>query len=248
MSSEPVAMVDEALAREYFPDADPIGQRIVVGEPTDTNSWRTIVGIIGNEKRSPSYRQIGWVERPTVLKPLMQDPPRFASVVTRGASEDLQRAVAAIDNTVAVGATEIMEKRLERFFAYPGFRALLLSAFAVFSVLLAAIGLYGVLSQFVIQRTQEIGLRMAVGARSTDVLRMVAVQIGAPLLLGVAVGLTGAFTLGQSIASLLYGIGGTDPSTLVMTGLALICAAAVAAIVPAQRALRVDPIVALRNE
>jgi ABC-type antimicrobial peptide transport system permease subunit len=77
---------------------------------------------------------------------------------------------------------------------------------------------------------------------------MVAVQIGAPLLLGVAVGLTGAFTLGQSIASLLYGIGGTDPSTLVMTSLALMCAAAVAAIVPAQRALRVDPIVALRNE
>jgi ABC-type antimicrobial peptide transport system permease subunit len=141
-----------------------------------------------------------------------------------------------------------MDSRLSKMFAYPRFRAALLGAFAVFALLLASIGLYGVLGQFVVQRTPEIGVRMAMGARPSDVLRLIARQAGAPLATGLALGLTGASALSHSLASVLYGVQPGDPVTLVVVSLSLIAAGAVAAFVPARRAARVDPMTALRNE
>jgi ABC-type antimicrobial peptide transport system permease subunit len=132
--------------------------------------------------------------------------------------------------------------------AYPRFRAALLSGFAVFAVLLASIGLYSVLGLLVVQRTPEIGVRMAMGAQSSDVIRLIARQAGAPLAAGLGLGILGASALSRSLASVLYGVRADDPVTLVVVSLALISAGAAAAFFPARRAARIDPMAALRNE
>jgi predicted permease len=247
-SSEPVVIVNEALACRYFPNTDPIGRRIALNDPSAKNPWRVIVGVVADEKRAGGFDRVGWAEMPMVLKPLAQNPPRSASIVVRGSGADLRRAVAGIDERAPVGPVETMDTRLSKMLAYPRFRAAILCAFAVFAVLLASIGLYGVLGQFVVQRTPEIGVRMAMGARSSDVLRLIARQAGAPLLAGLGMGLAGASTLSRSLASVLYGVRAGDPVTLVVVSLALIAAGAAAAFFPACRAARIDPMTALRNE
>ena len=180
-SSAPVVIVNEALARRYFPNSDPIGQRIALNDPSETNPWRAIVGVVVDEKGAGGFDHMGWAALPSAFKPLAQGPPHSALVVARGSGIDLRRVVAGMDETAAVGEVETMDKRLGKMLAYPQFRAALLSAFAVFAVLLAAIGLYGMLGQFVVQRTHEIGIRMAMGARPLDVLVLIARQAGAPL-------------------------------------------------------------------
>jgi putative ABC transport system permease protein len=247
-SAEPVAIVNQALARRYFPNSEPIGRRIALNDPSEANPWRVIVGVVADEKRAGGFDRVGWAEMPMVLKPLAQDPPRSASIVARGSRADLRRAVAAIDERAPVGELETMDTRLSRMLAYPRFRAALLSAFAVFAVLLASIGLYGVLWQFVAQRTPEIGVRLAMGARSSDVLRLIARQAGVPLAAGLALGLAGASALSRSLVSVLYGVQAGDPFTLVVVSLALLGAGTSAAYVPARRAARVDPMTALRSE
>jgi putative ABC transport system permease protein len=240
--------VNQALARRYFPNADPIGRRIALGDPSEKNPWRVIVGVVADEKRAGGFDRVGWAEMPMVLKPLAQDPPRSVSIVARGSGADLRRTVAGIDERAAVGQVEPMDTRLSKMLAYPRFRAAILSAFAVFGVLLASIGLYGVLGQFVVQRTPEIGVRMAIGARSSDVLRLIAVEAGVPLAAGLGLGLAGASALGRSLGSVLYGVRASDPLTLVVVSLLLMVAGAAAAFFPARRAARVDPMTALRNE
>ena len=247
-SSEPVAVINDAIAREYFVGEDPIGRRICVGDTGDKNPWRTIVGVVADEKSSRNFHQIGWAERGNVYKPLAQDPPASASVVVRAAGADLQHRIANIDDRVAIGDTEMMEVRFARLLAYPRFRALLLVAFAGFSVLLAAIGLYGVLGQFVAQRTQEIGVRVALGATPGDVIRFIVLQAGYPVTAGLAAGLVGAEAVVRYMGTLLYGVRPTDPRTLGIVSIAMIVVAVLATLLPARRAGRVDPLVALRNE
>jgi putative ABC transport system permease protein len=247
-SSEPVVIVNEALARRYFPNADPIGLRIALNDPSETNPWRVIVGIVADEKRAGGFDRVGWSEMPMAFQPLAQNPERSASIAARGSGAGLRRAVAEIDETAAVGEVETMDARLGRMLAYPRFRAALLGGFAVFAVLLAAIGLYGVLGQFVAQRTQEIGVRMAMGARPADVLWLIACQAGAPLFAGLVLGLAGASALSRSLVSLLYGVQAGDPATFAAVSLALIAAGAIAVFFPARRAAGIDPMTALRNE
>ena len=247
-SSEPVAVINEAIAREYFAGEDPIGKRICIGDAGEKNPWRTIVGVTANEKSSTDYHQIGWAERGIVFKPLPQDPPPAVSVVVSAPGTGLQRRIANIDDRVAIGETQMMEERFERLLTYPRFRSVLLGAFAGFSVLLAAIGLYGVLAQLVAQRTQEIGVRMAMGATRADVLRFIVLQAGYPVLAGLAAGLLAATAAMRYIGTLLYGVRPTDPGTLGTVCIALIVVAGLATLLPALRATRVDPLEVLRNE
>jgi putative ABC transport system permease protein len=247
-SSEPVVIVNQTLAHRYFPNADPIGRRIALNDPTEKNPWRVIVGVVADEKRAGGFDRVGWAEMPMVLKPLAQNPPRSASIIARGSGAELQRVVAGIDERAPVGPVETMDARLGKMLAYPRFRAVLFSAFAIFAVLLASIGLYGVLGQFVVQRTPEIGVRMAMGAQSADVIRLIARQAGVPLAAGLGLGLAGALALSRSLGSVLYGVAAGDPVTLVVVSLGLMSAGAVAAFLPARRAARLDPMAALRDE
>jgi putative ABC transport system permease protein len=248
VSSVPVVLINEAVAREYFPGVDPIGQRICVGDPGEKNPWRTIIGIVADEKSSSNYHQIGWIDRAQVLKPVSQSSPNSVTIAIRGSGATLQTAVREIDDGVAIGDVETMQERLGRVLAFPRFRAFLLGVFAAFALLLAAIGLYGVLRQFVAQRTQEIGVRMALGAQPGDLQRFIVLQAARPVLTGLALGLIGSFMMGRYLTSLLYDVRPGDPTTLLLVCSLLVAVAGLATFLPARRATRVDPMVALRNE
>jgi predicted permease len=247
-----VAIVDEALAKEYFPGGSPIGQRIqIAGEKSP---WLTVVGVAPAEKRSTVYQEMQWVTQPTVFRPLTQGSPVDMMLVARVGREDiplgaaLRRAAAAIDGGVAVGEVRTMRQQLGVYLAYPRFRAVVFGGFAAFALLLASVGLHGVLGQAVSQRTQEIGVRMALGARPADVARMVARQGSGPVLAGLAIGIGCALILGRSLASILYGVKPQDPPTLMCVCMTLLAAAALAMALPARRAARTDPMAALRQE
>ena len=250
-ASEPVAIIDEALARAYFPRSDPIGRRVRIdsGAP-----WVTIVGVVASEKHTIVYQEMNWIDRPTLFRPLAQRPATRVMAAVRTVSESvpigaaLRREVAALDPGHALGEVESMRHSLSQFLAYPRFRAVLLAAFAAFALLLAAVGLEGVLSQLVAQRTAEIGVRMALGARPSDVAALIARQGGVPVAAGLALGLALAVSLARYLSSVLYQVRPRDPLTLALASLLLLAVAALAMAVPARRAARTDPMEALRQE
>jgi putative ABC transport system permease protein len=160
---------------------------------------------------------------------------------------EIQNAAATLDSTVIV-KSELVNDRLARVLLYPRFRAGVLMSFGLGALLLAAVGLHGVLSQLVSQRTPEFGVRRAVGAQTSDLLLLVVRQGGIPVLAGLAVGVASALAFGRILASMLYGIQPTDPLLLAAVSATLLTVAALATAMPARRAARVDPMVALRDE
>jgi len=251
--TEPVAIVNEALVKKYFANEDPIGQHIRYFGAQDP--WLTIVGVIANEKRSTVYQEMSWVETPTVYRPNTQQAPSTPHLLIRTMASDIrlgdivQKLVSGIDPSVPVGDVRTMQQILDKeFLAYPRFRALLLGGFAALALLLAAVGLYGVLAQLVAQRTQEIGVRMALGARSTDVLAALLKEGMQLVVVGVVFGLGASWLLTRFLAALLYGVEAMDPLILAGVSGVLIFASLLATYIPARRAAKVDPMVALRYE
>jgi predicted permease len=250
--SDPVAIVNEALAKKYFPNDNPIGKRIrPTGDPAP-NPWLKIVGVVADEKRSTVYNEMTWVDTPTVYRPLAQHVPAQVSLLIRTGSDqaavvrEIQRKIGTLDPDVPVDNVETVQHLLSGYLAYPRFRAVALGGFAVLALLLALVGIYGVLAQMVAQRTREIGIRMALGATRANILKMIATQgmllIGA----GIVLGLGSVWALTRLLAALLYGISPTDPTTLGLVTLSLFGTALLATCLPARRATRVDPMVALR--
>jgi putative ABC transport system permease protein len=250
-----VAIVDEAMAREYFRGADPIGRRIRIASDERENPWATIVGLAAAVKRTSVFQEVGWGESATIYRPLAQatQDAAVALMVRMNAGAppvgpELERAASEVDSGAAVGTGEATEKSMARVLAYPRFRAVVFGAFAAFALLLAAVGLYGVLNQLVALRRQEIGVRMALGARQADIMRMVALEGGAPVAAGLLLGLGAALGAGRWGAALLYGVHARDPLTLAAVTMALGAATALAIAIPARRASRVDPLDALRAD
>jgi putative ABC transport system permease protein len=252
----PVAIVNEALVRRYLPDGNPIGRQIrYAGEPEPANPWTTIVGVVADEKRPTPYYEMAWADAPVVYRPLSQKAPQNEVTLLLRTNTGpgrsgvaIQPRVARLDPAVVVGSTQPAQGAIARFVAYPRFRAWLLGAFAAVALLLATVGLYGVLSQLVAQRTQEIGVRMALGATRANVLTSV---VGEGMLLaaiGVTIGLVAAFWASRFLASLLFGVAARDPLTWSAVSAVLLAAAFVATYLPARRAATVDPMVALRHE
>ncbi|MGH9668408.1 MAG: FtsX-like permease family protein, partial [Bryobacteraceae bacterium] len=200
------------------------------------------------------YKEMSLVESPELFRPLAQDPPRVISIHVRMEGDqaaigaEIQRQIAALDHELPAGETETAAFELSKALAYPRFRALVFGAFAICALLLAAVGLHGVLGQFVARRTPEFGVRMALGAQAADIFRLVARQGGLPVVAGLAAGALGSVALGRVLTSLLFGVRPTDPLTLVSGILLLLASAAVAIALPAARAARVDPMAALRDE
>ena len=256
LQTEPVAIVNEALAAKYFPADDPVGQHIrTFGAPPERNPWRRIVGVVTNEKRGNPFQEMSWLDTPAMFLPVSQMPPSRVTLLVRsnvdpmGLASIVQRQVSTLDPSIPVSNIQTAEHLLlKEHLAYPRFRALVVGSFAGFALLLAVIGLYGVLSQLVTQRTNEIGLRMALGADAGSILTMIAGEGILLVSLGIGLGATLALFLSRFLAGLLYGVKPNDPMTLAGVSLLLLVAALVATLIPARRAMRVDPMVALRFE
>ncbi|MGA8028479.1 MAG: FtsX-like permease family protein [Bryobacteraceae bacterium] len=252
--SAPVAIVNEALVRKYFPHESPIGKHIKLGEPGSSKTWLTVVGVAANEKDRSFFQEMTWEEIPLVFRPINQDPPLTGTLVLRAARDDIalgaaiRKQIRALDPTVPVGEMQTMNERLSQTLAYPRFRAVILGTFAGLALLLAVVGLYGVLSQLIAQRTREFGVRMALGAGKRDVLMLVIKQgmllTGAGLIAGLAI----AWCLTRFLSSLLYGVKATDPWTLAGVSLLLVGVSFLATYLPARRAAQTDPMAALRYE
>jgi putative ABC transport system permease protein len=240
-----VVVVNEALVRQYFPGQNAIGKRIAL---SGTKDWREIVGIVADVKHLALDADV----RPEMFMAFTQFAQNSMSVVVRTASAPaglagaVRRELAAIDRDQPIRAMRTGEEILARSVAQPRLYSALLAIFSAIGLLLAAVGVYGVMSFAVGQRTKEMGLRMALGARSGAVVAMVVKQGLRLAAAGVVVGLTGAFAVMRVLGKLLYGIAPNDGATFAGAALLLTVVAAAACYIPARRAARADPIAALR--
>ena len=251
-NSQPVAIVNEDLARKYFPNTNPVGQQLRLAG--GSMPWLTIVGVVGNLKHTQLMNEMSWVETPILYRPLAQEPRQSIQVAVRAAGDlgsmrqQIQRQIAAVDPLFPVGDVESLDSRLAKTLAYPRFRAVVLAFFAFGALILSAVGLHGVLSQLVAQRIPEFGVRKALGADTRDLLLLVARQGGAPVFVGLGAGVCLTLEFSRLLRSLLYGTDAAGPMALALVSLALLAAAALAIILPAARAARVEPMAALRDE
>jgi putative ABC transport system permease protein len=250
----PVALVNETFARRFFRARSPIGGRISVGGPQ--GPWRRVVGVVADVR----HRALAAEPRPEVLLPWVQLDPGFLTAWARGISfvvrSDLDLAAAAglirsqvgqLDANTPVIELQPVSALVEQSVAEPRFRTFLLSSFALTSVCLAAVGIFGVLSYVVSERTREIGIRMALGARQRTIFRDVLAIGGSLVATGSVLGLAGGVVLTQWIRGLLFQVSPTDPVMLAAATLALIVVGLLATLIPARRATRVNPVIALRG-
>ena len=249
----PVAIVNEALASKYL-HGDPVGQHIRLGNSEDKNPWLTVVGVVGNVKGFVVFKEMGYVTDPSVYLPLTQSPDSEVAILARS-GQDPTAVIPAIrdefshlDGSLPPLDLTTMHEWLSQFFTQPRFRAILLSIFASLGLLLCSIGIFGVVSQSVAQRRHEIGVRMALGALQGDTLHLVLREGMGLVAAGIVIGVAGALALTRVLSSLLYGVGATDPLTLAAVAILLMLVALAACYLPARRATRVDPMVALRYE
>jgi putative ABC transport system permease protein len=249
-----VAIINDQMARKYFSNEDPVGKQIKLGRPDGKAPWLTIVGVVGDEKRTIVYQEMGDVEPALVYLPVEQSAGTSMGLLLRvagsslGLSPVLQKEVARLDSSVPVYDVKAMTDRYSEFLAHPRFRAMIMGILAALTLLLAAVGIYGVLARSVSQRTQEIGVRLALGAERRDILSLILRQGTELTLIGVGIGIMAAMALTRLMRSLLFGVSSTDLLTLVSVALLLTFVAMLASYIPARRAMRVDPIVALRYE
>jgi putative ABC transport system permease protein len=247
--SQNVAIVNGTLARRYFAE-DAIGKRISLEDNPKEGDWVTIVGVVGDTKP----RELRSEPVAELYMPYAQQPEPGMSLMIRyrdtatGVAAAVRNEVLALDKDQPVYSIRTLDSVLSESVAGPRFRTLLLGVFAGMALILAGVGIYGVISYAVSQRTQEIGIRMALGARATDVLKLVLKGGMMLALIGVAIGLVGAFALTRLLTTLLFGVTPTDAATFATVSVGLIVVALFACYIPARRATKVDPLVALRYE
>ncbi|HEV8138001.1 MAG TPA: ABC transporter permease [Pyrinomonadaceae bacterium] len=246
-----VGIANEELVRQYFQNEDPIGKRIRWARNPQIE-WITIVGVVGDVK----HFGLDLPEQPALYSPYTQINPwkRWMSIAARtdgnpnAMSQSIKQEIWKVDSQLPVTRVETMSEMAAESFASRRFNMSLLTLFAGLALILAAIGIYGVMSYAVTQRTQEIGIRMALGARTFDVLRLVLRNGMTLVLIGIALGLAGAFALTRLMVTLLFGVTPTDTLTIGLVSVVLIGVAFLACFIPARRATKVDPLVALRYE
>jgi putative ABC transport system permease protein len=248
--AQPVVVINRTLADTLFSGQDPVGRRVRLINPEQSDEWRTIVGVVGDVH----YRGLASEPAPTIYTPFAQTPFLWLYVMARtsGGPESLMGTIRSIvptvDPTLVAANLRTMDAVLASSIAEPRLNMLLISGFAALALLLAGVGIYGVVTYSVAQRTHEIGVRMALGAASDDVLRLVVSEGLLLAAFGVTLGLGGAAALTRFMAALLFGVTPRDPVTFGASALTLLMIAAIASWVPARRATRVDPMVALRAE
>lgn len=253
-----VVVINDYLAHRYWPGEDPIGKRITLDDPTANPSWLTVVGVVKNTVRS------SWVDPPEeeVFVPYLQtlhagNPVPSSAYITLVVRSDgdpaslapaIRATVHSLDRSAPVSEVQTMERVVAEATGQSRFYLVLLGTFAAVALALAGVGIYGVMSYSVSRRAREIGIRMALGAERREVIRMVIQQGMVSALLGLAVGLVAALGLTRLLANLLYSVKPADPGTFVIASAALAVVALGASYIPARRAAKVDPMVALRYE
>ena len=248
----PVIMVNQAMVNRYWSNQDPLRKRIKIGNADAKSPWFTVKGVVKDSAQASLDNDI----RPEIYFPLGQMAGRYrrmnlavrTSVDPKSTLAAIQSAIREIDKDQPVYQVQTIEELIRDTIATRRFALMILISFAVLALVLAMSGIYGVISYSVSQRTQEIGIRMALGARSGDVLRLVLVQFMRLTVIGVVLGLVGAYALTRLMTSLLFGVTATDVTTFVFVSATLSLVALVACLIPARRATRVDPLVALRYE
>jgi predicted permease len=251
--STPVVIVNERFASKFFPGQSVIGKRIKPGFAADNKGekMREIVGVVGNVKHLSLKNE----DSPEMYLPRTQIPFDVMSLVVRTNVSDpaaltasVRAELTALDRTIPLTSVHLFDDYISRSLARPRFNALLLSVFAATALLLTGIGIYGVMAYSVSQRTNEIGIRIALGAAQSSIFRLIVGQAMTLVAISVVIGLVGAFAATRLLTSLLFGVTPSDPITFGAIVLLIVGVAALAAWLPARRAMEVDPIVALRSE
>ncbi len=250
VDAPPVGIVNETMARRYWPNEDPIGKQFRLGGPQSMFPWVTVVGVASDVH----YGGVDVPPEPTIYRPLSQAPSTALAVVVRasanpmGLAGPIRNEVRSIDRSVPLLNVREFAYFVSESFALRRFVLIVLSTFAGLALFLAAFGIYSVVAYSVTQRTQEIGLRVALGAHRGDILKLVLTQGMMVSITGIAVGLIGIFAFARVMTSLLYNVAPTDPFTIAAVCVILLAVTVTASYLPARRALRVDPMVALRYE
>ncbi len=245
-----VGVINESMARQYFREQNPIGARIRWAR-SEGVAWITIVGVVGNVR----HFGLAFSEEPAIYTPYAQTGQswkRWSEIVVRSdrviSAPELKRAVWKVDPLIPIPKVKSMSDVMSVSLAAQRFNMILLAVFAAMALLLASVGLYGVLAFTVAERTREIGIRVAVGAQASDIMKLVLGQGLTLTVVGVVAGIAAALAATRLLSGLLYGVTPTDPATFAAIALLLITISLVACLLPARRAMKVDPIVALRNE
>jgi putative ABC transport system permease protein len=246
----PVAIINDALAKKYWPNEDALGKRITFSDPRKPDpKWITIVGIV----RSLRHRGLDVDPAPEYYLPFTLDPERSMVLAVRSAQDPrslasaIRREIQSIDPDLPLANIRTLENVTADSVAPRRMSMILLAAFAGIALLLASVGIYGVISYLVVQRTHEIGVRMALGAQRHDVLRLVVGHAAKLVLIGCAIGLALAFMSTRTLSALLYNVGAFDAATFILVTTALTAVALIASYIPALRATRADPMIALSH-
>lgn len=248
--SLPVAIVSELAVRRYWPTGSPLGRRVAVEWVEGQPVWRQVVGVV----QSTRHFGLEAPQKPEIYVPQAQSPSPFMQLVVRTAHDPaslesaIRAQVAAIDPQQGITAFQSMEEQLTSSTARRRFQTALVATFALLALLLAAIGVYAVMSYMVVQRRREIGVRLALGARRADVIRLLLTNGLRLTGLGVVLGLAGALALSSILAHFLFGVSPHDPLTYATVTLALVGIAGLAAYMPSRGAASVDPVLVLREE
>ena len=250
--STPVVVVNQSMVNRFWPNEDPLGKRLKIGMADSKGSWFYVKGVVKDSAQLTLDRET----RPEIYFALGQLAYRYrrmnvavrTSVDPKSAVPAIQAAIREVDKDQPVYQIQTIDELIGSTVSTRRFALTILILFAVLALVLAVSGIYGVISYSVTQRTQEIGIRMALGARATDVLRLVLVQFMRLTVVGVVLGLVAAYALTRLMTSLLFGVTATDITTFILVPISLSLVALIACLIPARRATRVDPLVALRYE
>ena len=245
-----VAIVNEAMARRYWPNGDPLGATIVVFDDLSFAAYRTVVGVVGDAR----IVSVDSGAPPTVFLPFAQNPGRNMSLMVRSTLPPVQLVgpvtarLRAFDPAISISTVRPLDQLYGGALSRPRFNTMLVGGFAVLAIVIAAVGVFGIVGFLVARRTQELGIRIALGARPRNVVRLVLTEGLRPVALGAIVGVIGAIVVARAMRALLYGLGPLDPSSFVAAGAVLFLVSIIAAAVPTRRALGVDPLRSLRSE
>jgi putative ABC transport system permease protein len=246
----PVAMISRSLARRYFPDEKPLGKKLKVGQADDPSPWMTIIGIVDDVHYS-------WIDKddvPTIYRSYRQSPPYYASLVLRTGGDPLsfvpavRSQVGAVDPDLSLYNIKALDMVISDSVVGIAYVAVMMGVLGIIALVLASVGVYGVMSYAVSERTNEFGIRMAMGATAKDIQGLVLGKGALLTLIGMGIGLPVAFALANLLSGLLFGVKAADPVAFIALPLVLAAVATLASYLPARRAVRVDPITALRYE